>query len=775
MDKEYLVVADQVKVRINTDIDSPPRLYLDKGTIVKYKASSGNWIYHDCAGMGKNTLPNGGYSLIEEDGITQLQYIKSTWTVVVPPTIYEDHDFESASIGQLEIGTYEDEDKYTYGDWIQINYQGTLCWVPTKSIDGFITYLIPYNNENDDNTSDDSNENDDNTSEDDGDISIESTGVKYEVLVDNLHIRETADPKGRDLGTMSKGTIVTVFEQSGDWVRHDGGPTKIEGWSRIKGDDGTYMEPVKEGNSTDVEQKPSDNNSNEGLIARESGYKPSIEEIDYTIYGKTSTASYESYNTQNNTIRNVRSILGLPYQFLESADARLLDNDNAALGRKYAEKIIARAPILLLTPGDPKFMTNFTEVERKNVFNSLVNGLGVSEKLDDLKEILGEGKTNNGRYYTFQFNYNEYYNYLNPMCRIAARLLNIQDETLEVVEAGAVGDDDNAPADQVKRTSRARLDSLDWSKFTASRIESFMDIGLAGAIPFYINSETQISESFSNSTGESMLAGLNSVSDLVREVTFLLGYSGSGLGIDMSKLDEFKDSFNIDTLDEFTNGLLSGSNFFKNLGVQAASIVTAGKLIFPEIWNDSSFTKTYNINIKLTTPDCDPLSWYFNICVPLLHLVAMAAPRADPNNPAAYRAPFLVRGYYKGLFNCDMGIITSLDISKGAEGAWTREGLPTVVDVGITLKDLYQIMSISSGVPNGIFGATAIKNTALMDYLANLCGININKPEVGRQIDMWWTQSVVNTLKDAVTKNIWGGIEQGVQNSIMNIYNNVLR
>lgn len=561
----------------------------------------------------------------------------------------------------------------------------------------------------------------------------------YVVIVDSLSVRSGPGNNYKRVGIANKGTKMIAYETNGVWIRHG-----TDKWSCIKGSasGGTIYYLSKEDNATKPVEVPPKSNPVKPTEPedRSSGYLPNLR--DFVMY-------QQDYAQQENlTIRNAMSILGLPYQFLQNADAPLKPSDPASLGRKYAEKIIAKSPLLLLTPGDPKFMTNYSGDAKKGILETIL-GKGNSDNAD-LKNILGD---KGGRYYTFAFNYNEYYNFLNPMCRIAARLLGIQGETLDGV----------------------RLDRVDWMKFTAKRIESFTDIGLAGAIPFYIHSDTQISESFSNGTTESMLASkVNPMSDLSREINFLMGYGSNMLGKDISPLEQKDINENMQNVNDVINKLIGKSNMIKNLSGNIITVASGGKLIFPEIWSDSTFSRSYDINIKLTTPDCDKLSWYFNICVPVLHLVALVAPRGIDKNAAGYINPFLVRGYYKGLFNCDMGIITNMTINKGAEGAWTKEGLPTTVDVNFTLKDLYDIMSISNGVKGGIFSSDALKNTALMDYIANFCGININKPEVGRQLDIWFTQ-ITNRIPDAIKKNIWGSIEQNMQNGIMNIYNTTLR
>ena len=281
-------------------------------------------------------------------------------------------------------------------------------------------------------------------------------------------------------------------------------------------------------------------------------------------------------------------------------------------------------------------------------------------------------------------------------------------------------------------------------------------------VAFYVDSASSVSESFSNSTTESQLANrVNSFSDTAREIAFLTGnFTGKNMAIGSSDSAGF-DEIN-DTLDKITKNYLNGNQIFKDLKSNFATIAVGGKLIFPEIWADSSYSKSYDINIKLRTPDGDKLSWFMNIYVPLTHLICLAAAHQAPKTgPNGYMQPFLIRAYYKGLFNCDMGIITDMSITRGRDRAWTLDGLPTEVDVSITLKDLYDMFTITSYDNAGAF----VNNIALMDYIANSCGVNINEPDLVRTLSIY---SMLKSHKIAnIVPNSWAAIQQDMANILM--------
>ena len=481
--------------------------------------------------------------------------------------------------------------------------------------------------------------------------------------------------------------------------------------------------------------------------AEGSGYRPTYESMFGDDAYTSRIADLDTEDFAN--INNISGVFGLPYQFLPEADVRLNAENSSTLlpsiGYEYAEKIVERIPLLLIAPGRASFMTKYSKNEKKNFvsqfISSVANGLDFNENtLSDLTE-------SNGRYYTFQYA-DDYYKYLNPMCRIASIYLGIGD--IKLPGASNV------------------LKYMNWEEYTNAGIRSISDVGTFNSIPFYLNTETSTRESYSNSTSQSMLASsVNSISDMGRELSFLLGQSFSMAGID-KVLSDADISSNIENLNDFVNKILGHGNVLSNIGSHLATVAAGGKLIFPEIWSDSSFSRTYSCEFKFISPDPSPLSIYLNVLVPLFHLICLTCPQSVVSNPNGYTNPYLVRAIYKGFFNIDMGIITDMSVTKGDECQWTREGLPSAINVSIDIKDLYQAMSITPSSMSD-WSYDTISNTALMDYIANLCGINIYKPEVGRLAEMWIANKGGEILD--IKNNTFRKVEVKVQNAIMNFYN----
>lgn len=473
---------------------------------------------------------------------------------------------------------------------------------------------------------------------------------------------------------------------------------------------------------------------------------------DYDPLSVSSSTDFSSSLEQNFTISNIRGIFGMPYQFMNTVDPRVTDSTNG-IGRKYANEIVSYMPLLLITPGVPIFMASYTKKDKQTILEKFIKEASNIESGIQNTVLSDQGF---GKYYSLQYAYNEYFEYINPMCRIAARYMNLQ----------------NVEVDGTK------LDSFNWAKATNENFSKLFSV-YHGCTAWYCESENNITDSFSNDTSESMIASKinGTLSDAGRELNFLLGTYKSSTGKG-ALLDEFvnadKLAENMDNVAEFINNTLGSSGaggLFKTLTGAVQTVAAGGKIVFPEMWSGSSFSRSYTVNLKLVSPDADDLSIYLNIIVPMLHLLGLVLPRQANDNPNGfaygYISPFLVRAFYKGFFNVDMGIITDLSFNKGTNSAWNSNGVPTIVDVSFTIKDLYNdlYMSNMDNMTNNI-----LKNIMLMDYIGNMCGININEVDVYRGIEIFFTQNVENRSKDLWRMKIWGSIDQFISNKYLNIF-----
>jgi hypothetical protein len=476
------------------------------------------------------------------------------------------------------------------------------------------------------------------------------------------------------------------------------------------------------------------------------------------------------------TSGNIGGIFGMPYQFLESVDRRIDGKQNSdKMGRKYASKIASHLPLLFLTPCRPKFMEGFTQDEKNTVLGELFTG-GVTGGAATADDVSGDLEKS-GRYYSTEFAFAEYYRCVNMMCSEVAYFCGIQNVSVPTPRGSKnIGD-------------------IDWAK--DFRNDSFQDYFTAkDSVVLYVDGLTTVSDSFSNSTTESQIASsINGFSETAKELKFVLG-TGSAL----AELQSFAESAatTVSTkLTEVLNGQeLAGGLLADLASTGVSTIMNGGKLLFPKIWGDSTFSRSYSFDLKLRSPDHDSVSIFFNCLVPYIHLLALCMPQsvtrgAAAYSPNAYNTPFLLRAYAKGMFNINMGMITDLSVTRGGEAQWNDNGLPTQIDISITIEDLYNTLFITNpssadnnvvsqipGLGTGditdvvgnikaLFNLDVVNNTEMVDFLANLAGLNIAAQPIDRKfrLQMYLTGA---TFKRAGS-DLYNYFDNQVLNAISNL------
>ena len=438
-------------------------------------------------------------------------------------------------------------------------------------------------------------------------------------------------------------------------------------------------------------------------------------------------------NLNNADVSTLREIYGIPYQFTNLTDPRVtgastFSFEQDKIGRKYNEMIFRRMPTLILQAGVPDFMQGFSDEAAAKISGMILGKLPGTNS-----DMIEATMKNAGKYYGLKLMPNEYFDAVNAQCRAMAVLLGLENESITI----------NGYTDNLR--------SYNWANVCGSRMWGYY----AGAVQFYINSDAQVTETFGNGTTQSQLANkMNQLGATASEMQFLLGGMGKYTGFNTWE------NFGQEALK--TGDARNATGLFDTLVNNISTLMAGGRMFFPEIWNDSQFMRQYAVSIKLDSPDCDDLSIYLNILVPLAHILGFVQPRFTGTN--TYISPFLVRGFYKSQFHIDMGIITGCEIKKGDVGAWTQSGLPTQIEVDLTIKDLYNVLAMA--LQNGT--ADLIGNPMQLDYLANLCGINIAEPDFMRTIKLWLALRGLTRIEDNV-RNMYSGAILG----LFRMYNNI--
>ena len=510
-----------------------------------------------------------------------------------------------------------------------------------------------------------------------------------------------------------------------------------------------YELMVSEKYTRDIQPRtPSENNSSDN------GKKYTYNAVKYASSLAKLTDSQSVFEAQNT------KILGLPHQFLETADFRI-DPDNNNFGYCFATNIYMERPIVTLMPGKVNYLPDFSNDEKRIIGSLMTDNSKNSQSV--LRELISDhGET---RYYDFASDYSNYITYVNLMCRVAAVYLNIDKEkgpdgtTLYRNYHWANYQSFNnysAPIsdDNILKVIENFTDKL--AEKTATLSNDIL-VGERSYVNFYIDPSTSVNESLSNTTQKSQLEGaFDSVEGIVKEASMLLN-SISSAGESMQQFMTSAGEAILGLADTVTLGL------FKNmLGLAEKEVLHGANLIYPEIWTDSEYSKSYSIQINLVSPYGTKEAVYLNVLVPMFHALCLALPRQSSAN--SFSSPFIIRGFSKGRFSIDMGMVESITIDKGPENTWTVEGLPTQVKITLNIKDLYsQLMMSPSNKPSLFFS-----NQGLMDYLGCVCGVDLSTPNI--VLKLRTVQALLSSIND-IPNNAYSKLTESLRNNLRSFLN----
>ena len=442
------------------------------------------------------------------------------------------------------------------------------------------------------------------------------------------------------------------------------------------------------------------------------------------IYGVEDPTLYlENLNNNikaNMTIQSLNTrIFGIPHQFLETTDLRLDDNNN--FGFCFFNHIYMEKPIATLMPGKMLFLPGYSK-DNKALFGALMGQANSDEKsAEALGDLIDENS--GSRYYDFTSDYTAYMTYVNLMCRVAAVYLGLDDvDKFQAPDGGNYKNYDWKKYHNIEKyedTMSSKVEDkhiLSLNNDFFNQVKDDITSGQRCYVNFYIDPNTSVSENISNSTQQSMLEGaFDKAEGIMKEAQMLIGTIGS------NKLQGFVDDAT-SMVKDVVNAASFG--FFKNLLGLGEEVLHGSNLIYPEIWTDSEYSKSFSLQINLASPYGTKEAIYLNVLVPLFHALCLALPKQSTEN--SYNAPFLIRGYAQGWFSIDMGIVESITIDRGPEQSWSVEGLPTQAKVTLNIKELYSNLMMSPSTKPSYF----FSNQGLIDYLGVTCGVDMSVPNI---------------------------------------------
>lgn len=496
---------------------------------------------------------------------------------------------------------------------------------------------------------------------------------------------------------------------------------------------------------------------------------------DYVGLYKKYNMTYLGESLMSIPIGRMTFVHGMPFQYTYLTDRRLNNNTTYSkeptgnfiksgnldmYGRMFAGDIAANTPICSIVPGTPVFLTNIKQSlfgVDSNASNKERGGwLPVLSQVTDfnigdaIKSIIDQNDDKAYQYYSMEVNTTEYFNFVNALCQTTARFMGLGN---------------------VAYRNRS-CTAFDWSNYNQAAEQDYSMFeevaGMNNGISFAFDPMSSISDTLNNSTKESDLAGmLNGISEKARELEFMLGTGG--ISLDIVNSSDYEAA-----LASVSDGVLSGIRNPLSVISSFISNTTHGMNVrFPELWSDSSLTRSYDIDMKFITPYATQFCKWRYVIVPFLHLFCLAAPQSK-DTIMNYSRPFLIKAYSRGYFNVEMGLIDSIQWKRYGEGDMISEdGVPTEIDVSISFHDLYQQLAIS--LFHGAEGsekdvamnmqriAVFFNNSGLMDMLGSLSGVNTNRFNLGEKLSLFASTAI--GAFSATGSNVLSHISDRVRNS----------
>lgn len=496
---------------------------------------------------------------------------------------------------------------------------------------------------------------------------------------------------------------------------------------------------------------------------------------DYVGLYKKYNMTYLGESLMSIPIGRMTFVHGMPFQYTYLTDRRL--NNNTAYskepsgnfiksgnldmyGRMFAGDIAANTPICSIVPGTPVFLTNIKQSlfgVDSNASNKERGGwLPVLSQVTDfnigdaIKSIIDQNDDKAYQYYSMEVNTTEYFNFVNALCQTTARFMGLGN---------------------IAYRNRS-CTAFDWSNYNQAAEQDYSMFeevaGMNNGISFAFDPMSSISDTLNNSTKESDLAGmLNGISEKARELEFMLGTGG--ISLDIVNSSDYEAA-----LASVSDGVLSGIRNPLSVISSFISNTTHGMNVrFPELWSDSTLSRSYDIDMKFITPYATQFCKWRYVIVPFLHLFCLAAPQSK-DTIMNYSRPFLIKAYSRGYFNVEMGLIDSIQWKRYGEGDMISEdGVPTEIDVSISFHDLYQQLAIS--LFHGAEGsekdvamnmqriAVFFNNSGLMDMLGSLSGVNTNRFNLGEKLSLFASTAI--GAFSATGSNVLSHISDRVRNS----------
>lgn len=423
---------------------------------------------------------------------------------------------------------------------------------------------------------------------------------------------------------------------------------------------------------------------------------------------------------------DLRGVIGAPPSFSELADFRMRNVNRH--GNEYVRKFIEEGNFVAMEVGQPKLHLDDDEAAEISVSEDS----GDTDILKGLIETMQNAP--NRQLFGFRSAMDKYWKDVRLLAGAMAYMLGLED----------AGDDHVGSL----LGFGGSFHNFDWGQYQSDFVEEEFQGGRNWSyVPFYNNGIIESDESISHSTGPTSIENNinnnaltnNPLANTAKEFAML---TGQELGDSMEELERYSEEEGV--MDQSLLQSIQNALPLPGGGMAGLAI----KMNLPDIWQDTNYSRQYNLRFKFTTPHGDPLSVYLNVLVPIAHILPLVTARqlAFSNT---YIGSYILRIFSEGMVNIKLGMATNVSIERNQE-AVSMDGLPTEVDVTVTITDLFPML----GLPYEMSWGSLAKSEGLMGYLGTLCGYNAAYYDIREAIDLQTTATFEDLVGQLRPTNI---------------------
>ncbi len=440
-----------------------------------------------------------------------------------------------------------------------------------------------------------------------------------------------------------------------------------------------------------------------------------FEELENATYEEYKVRETEVTSRMGQAIPRYTFVHGLPFQMTPITDRRINRTTSTdSYGRVFAKEIVANTPISVITPCIPKFLTSanggISNPDRDKILAVLQSGSDTAS-VDDILSKFNNKSDSALDLFVAQPSTASYYEYVNALCSASAINMGIGN----------------------MKYNGKKIKDLDWGKFNQD-IDKYALMGdIVGpqinSVSIAYDPTGSLSDSLSNSTRQSSLAQLlKDKASSVQELEFMMG-SIRGVGLN-STYDEYLEQDILSYKDMINS---NPNSVIGSVSRGIRTIVSGSSIRMPEIWSDSNKSSDgYTITAKFMSPYADAFSKWRWVAVPFWHCFALTAPRST--TPTSFSSPYIIKAYSKGYYNCENGMIQSMSYRKFGDGDMiTDDGIPTCIEVELSIRDLYGSIAMSNFIDPGNFFA----NKGLLELIGSMSGTNMLRLTIEESIAMY--------------------------------------